>query len=120
QMHISVSTPNDGIDDMMRRLAATGLKVRISEIDIAAGNGGAAGTPPAFAALANQAVKYKYVVASYLRHVPPAQRGGITMWGLTDNTSWLYNNGAQYPLLYDNNFNRKPAYASFLAALRGQ
>lgn len=120
QMHISVSTPLAGIDDMMRKLAATGLKIRISELDITAGNGGTAGTPPGFAALANQAIMYKYVVGSYMRHVPAAQRAGITVWGLTDNTSWLYNNGAQYPLLYDQSYNRKPAYASFLQALKGQ
>jgi endo-1,4-beta-xylanase len=120
QMHITTNTPFAAIDDMMRKLAATGLKVRVSELDIAAGNGGAAGTPPTFAQLANQSVLYKYVVASYLRHVPPAQRAGITVWGLTDNTSWLYNNGAQYPLLYDINYNRKPAYSGFLSALRGE
>ena len=118
QMHISTTDSYSNIDQMMRKLASTGLKVRVSELDVKAGNGGAAGTPPGAAALASQAAMYKHVVSSYLKNVPAAQRGGITVWGVTDNTSWLYNNGAQYPLLYDKDYNRKPAYGSFLTALR--
>jgi endo-1,4-beta-xylanase len=120
QMHIGSNTPLSGIDQMMQKLAATGLKIRVSELDIRTGNGGAAGTPPNTTTLANQAVMYKYVASSYLRNIPASQRAGITVWGLTDNTSWLYNNGAEYPLLYDQNYNKKPCYTSFLQALKGQ
>lgn len=120
QMHIGTSTPLSGIETMMQKLGASGLKIRISELDVRVGNGGSAGTPPKSDALANQAVMIKYVVGSYLRNIPAAQRAGITVWGLTDNTSWLYNSGADYPLLYDQNYKKKPAYASFLQALRGQ
>ncbi|HYE54460.1 MAG TPA: endo-1,4-beta-xylanase, partial [Chitinophagaceae bacterium] len=118
QMHIFTTTPYAGIDDMMRKLAATGLLVRISELDVR--TGGTAPGEQSFEAKANQAVMYKYVIGSYLRHVPPAQRGGVTVWGLSDNYSWLYNNGVEHPLLYDQGYNRKPAYTSFLQALRGQ
>jgi endo-1,4-beta-xylanase len=120
QMHISTSTPLAGIDAMMQKLGATGLKIRVSELDVMAGNGGAAGIPPKADALAKQADMYKYVVSSYLKYIPAAQRGGITVWGLTDNTSWLYNGGAQYPLLYDAGYKWKPAYVSFLRGLRGK
>lgn len=118
QMHISVSTPYNGIDAMFQKLAATGLLVRVSELDIR--TGGTAGTPQTAESTAMQAVMYKYVVASYLRNVPQAQRGGITVWGLSDNYSWLYNNGAERPLLYDASYNRKLAYTSFLQALKGK
>lgn len=113
QMHIAWNTPQSGIDAMFRKLAATGLKIRISELDVTAGSL----TPQS---MANQAAMVKYVVQSYLTHVPKAQQAGITVWGVTDNTSWLYNNGTQYPLLYDNNYNRKPAYVAFLQALRSK
>jgi endo-1,4-beta-xylanase len=53
-----------------------------------------------------------------MTHIPPAQRGGITVWGVVDKFSWLYNNGAEYPLLYDNNYNKKPAYAAVLQGLK--
>ncbi|RYZ59636.1 MAG: hypothetical protein EOO14_08165, partial [Chitinophagaceae bacterium] len=105
QMHISTTDSYSNIDQMMRKLASTGLKVRVSELDVKAGNGGAAGTSPNAAALASQAAMYKHVVSSYLKNVPAAQRGGITVWGVTDNSSWLYNNGAQFPLLYDKDYN---------------
>ncbi|MGB8193192.1 MAG: endo-1,4-beta-xylanase [Chitinophagaceae bacterium] len=120
QMHISSNSSFAGIDQMMQKLAATGLKIRISELDVLSGNGGAAGVPPGPVALASQAAMYKYVVNSYLKYVPVAQRAGITVWGLTDNTSWLYKNGLEYPLLYDVNYGWKPAYVSFLKALKGK
>lgn len=118
QMHMSVSTPYNSIDQMFQKLAATGLLVRVSELDIKT-NATAAGAQTA-ESLAMQAVMYKYVVGSYLRNVPAAQRGGITVWGLSDNYSWLYNNNVEHPLLYDNNYNRKPAYTAFLQALKGK
>lgn len=118
QMHISVATPYSGIDQMFQKLAATGLLVRVSELDVKT-NATAAG-PQSAESLAQQAVMYKYVVSSYLRNVPEAQRGGITVWGLSDNYSWLYNNNVEHPLLYDNNYNRKPAYTAFLQALKGK
>lgn len=118
QMHISVNTPYSSIDAMMQKLAATGLLIRISELDVRTGS--TAAGAQSFESQATQAVMYKYVVGSYLRHVPPAQRHGITLWGLSDNYSWLYNNGVEHPLLYDEKYKRKPAYTSFLQALKGQ
>src|SRR5215207_7129523 len=59
QMHIATNTQLAGIDLMMQKLAATGLKIRISELDVRVGNGGTAGTPPSKAALTNQSVIYK-------------------------------------------------------------
>jgi endo-1,4-beta-xylanase len=117
QMHISISTPLAGIDNMFKKLAATGLLIRVSELDVKT-NATAAGEQT-FESQAQQAVMYKYVVGSYLRNIPEAQRGGITVWGLSDNYSWLYNNNLEHPLLYDKNYKRKPAYSAFLQALKG-
>jgi endo-1,4-beta-xylanase len=119
QMHIAWNTPHAGIDNMFKKLAATGLKVRISELDVKTVLGSAAGKPTA-QSLGYQASMMNYVVTSYLKHVPAAQRGGITVWGVTDNTSWLYNNGAEFPVLYNANYMKKPAYAGFLQALKAQ
>ena len=38
----------------------------------------------------------------------------IIVWGITDNTSWHSSN---YPLLFDNNYAKKPAYYGFMEAL---
>ncbi|HEY0678190.1 MAG TPA: endo-1,4-beta-xylanase [Chitinophagaceae bacterium] len=116
QMHISVTTPKSGIDQMFQKLAATGLLVRVSELDIR--TGATAAGPQSFESQATQAVMYKYVVNSYMLNVPEAQRSGITVWGLSDNHSWLYNNGIEHPLLYDATYKKKPAYTGFLQGLK--
>jgi endo-1,4-beta-xylanase len=63
---------------------------------------------------------YRYVANAYVKYIPKAQQAGITIWGVNDKNSWLYNNGTEFPLLYDDNFNKKPAYAGFLKGLKGQ
>jgi endo-1,4-beta-xylanase len=119
QMHISKNTSYAGIDAMMVKLGATGLKIRISELDVKIIMGSAAGKPtPELSGY--QAAIYKYVVSSYLKNIPKAQQAGITIWGVNDKNSWLYNSGTEFPLLYDNDYNKKPAYAGFLQGLKQQ
>jgi endo-1,4-beta-xylanase len=119
QMHIAWNTPYAGIDAMFQKLAVTGLKIKISELDVKTVQSSAAGAPtPQLNGY--QAAMVRYVVQSYLKNIPKAQQGGITLWGVTDKYSWLYNNGKEFPLLYDNNYNKKPSYSAFLQALKGQ
>jgi endo-1,4-beta-xylanase len=120
QMHLNWNTPYAGIEQMFKKLAATGLKIRISELDVRVnpGNLPSLKLTPEFASY--QADMYHFVVSSYLRHIPEAQRAGIAVWGVSDQNSWRYNNGTDFPLLYDNNFAKKPAYAGFLQALKRQ
>lgn len=117
QMHVTRSTSYAGIDRMFQKLAATGLKIRISELDVRTVLTSAAGGPTP-QLLAYQAAMLEYIVNSYMQHVPAAQRAGITVWGVVDKYSWLYNNGKEFPLLYDNEYNKKPAYGGFLKGLR--
>jgi endo-1,4-beta-xylanase len=119
QMHINYFTKHDGIDAMMQKLAGTGLKIRISELDVRVNpdlRGGYVFTPlESF----GQEEMYKYVIKSYLKYIPKAQQHGITVWGLTDNTSWLYNNGKDFPLLFNSNYSKKTAYGAATVALKG-
>jgi endo-1,4-beta-xylanase len=68
------------------------------------------------------AAKYKQVAESYIRHVPEAQRYGITVWGVGDGDSWLRNrlpyHTKDYPLLWDEGYNKKEAYNEFLIGLQ--
>lgn len=118
QMHVSWNTSYAGIDNMMKKLAATGLLIRISELDVKINPVPKTGFILTPTEAAYQADMYKYIVQSYLKTIPPAQQYGITIWGLTDNTSWLYNNGQDYPLLFNAAYAKKAAYAGVLQALR--
>jgi endo-1,4-beta-xylanase len=124
EMHINYNTPQAGIDAAFQALAATGLKVKISELDIRINPSGA----PGFATmpvdpnlLTAQANMYHYVVSSYIKNVPASQRFAITVWGIDDKHSW-YNTPTlvDFPLLWDSNFVKKPAYAGVLEALQGK
>ena len=61
---------------------------------------------------------YRYVAKTYFRLVPAAQRYGIMVWGVADTDSWLYNNGRDFPLLFDKDYNKKPAFLAFLQGLK--
>lgn len=124
QMHISISTPQSGIDNAFMKLAATGLKIRVSELDIRINPQNTAGFvsyPADPTLLAAQSAMYKYVVSSYLKYIPSAQRFGITVWGVDDPESWIITSQGHpdAPLLFDKNFAKKPAYSGFLQGLKG-
>ncbi|PTT01241.1 hypothetical protein DBR11_07890 [Pedobacter sp. HMWF019] len=122
QMHINIGTPKAGIDAAFKALAATGLKVRVSELDVRANPGENSSFVLTPFTSADQAVMYKYVVWSYLQNVPPAQRAGITVWGVDDPSSWIVTSlkKVDQPDLFDKNFGKKQAYVGFKQGLQGK
>ena len=99
QMHLDMATQDlrNKIVASLTDLVATGRMVRISELDIKCTDQTA------------QADLYKFIFQKYLEVVPPAQRGGITVWGINDKDSWVGESNA--PLLYrGSTYTRKPAY----------
>ena len=120
QMHININTPNSGIDDMFTQLAATGLKVYVSELDIRINPGNTAGFTPTSALLDQQAQKYKYVAQSYKSKVPVAQRYGMAVWNVTDADSWIVTslNQVDNPCLFDAGFSKKPAFNHYRDGLK--
>ncbi|HEX7847082.1 MAG TPA: endo-1,4-beta-xylanase, partial [Chitinophagaceae bacterium] len=120
QMHININTPDISIDNMFSQLAATGLKVHVSELDIRINPGNAAGFTPTSNLLDQQAQKYRYVAQSYRNNVPAAQRYGITVWNVTDADSWIVQslNQTDFPCLFDAGYNKKPAFNQFRDGLK--
>ncbi|WP_316771392.1 endo-1,4-beta-xylanase [Pedobacter frigiditerrae] len=122
QMHCNINTSYNSIDQMFIKLAATGLKVRISELDVRLNPSEKVGDVGASMALQNlQAAMYKYVIQSYIKHVPTAQRGGVLVWGVSDSDSWISTSLGKNdaPLLFDKNYVKKPAFAGILQGLKG-
>lgn len=120
QMHIDTEKPNlDDIRESFAKAVARGIKVRISELDIAVNQSEQyQQLTPEVAQLQRQ--RYRDVTRIYLQTVPAAQRGGITLWGLTDSDSWIpgFKERADWPLLFDADFQPKPALKGFAEGLR--
>ncbi|MFZ6656934.1 endo-1,4-beta-xylanase [Undibacterium sp. TJN19] len=122
QMHVSSDGPGIAqIRKSFKAVADRGLKVRISELDVAMNQQRQFSTfTPAVAA--QQKARYKAIITAYLEAVPPAQRGGITFWGLLDGDSWI---GKRYqrpdwPLLFADDYSAKPALSGVAEALTGK
>jgi endo-1,4-beta-xylanase len=120
QMHINLGPDYGGIQNMFKKLAATGLKIRISELDVRVNQNNTTNFTPSSQVLAYEAAMYQFVLESYFRFVPAAQRYDVTIWGVADPDSWYVTtqSRAEFPLLFDANYAKKPAYGAFLKALK--
>jgi len=143
QGHYNLNTPTPAkIDETIGMFAALGLKVMITELDVqvnriataaitgavdaptagaakgpgqAAGGGrGARPPPPPLSEAQQQALSKRYgeIFGVLLKHRAAITR--VTFWGLRDADSWRRNSS---PLLFDDNYGRKPAYDGVLHAL---
>ncbi len=105
QMHYSNGDPSIAqISNAVSQIASLGLKLRVSELDIGAGT--------SESALMQQKARYKEIMQLMLQYAD--QTEAVQVWGLTDNMSWRTG---QYPLLFDNNRNPKPAFYGVLEAV---
>jgi endo-1,4-beta-xylanase len=121
QMHISVSTNDNGILNAITESAATGLKVHITELDVNFTNFIKNPNLVLTDALREQQKqKFKTVAKFYKQLVPKAQQFGITNWNIGDADSWLRKviQKNEYPLLFDENYAKKPAYFGYLEGLK--
>ena len=114
QMHLfAVEYPKpEDIAANVRRLAALGLKVAISEMDVRIKE-----LPlPMPERLEMQRRIYHDVIAACIQ-----EKGfmGTTFWGFTDAHSWINEMGEEpdHPLLFDENSRPKPAYWGVMDAL---
>jgi endo-1,4-beta-xylanase len=120
QMHISINTPNAGIENAIRQCAATGLKIHISELDVKVNPSRQSPFTLTDDLARQQADKVRFVVQTYRRLVPPAQQWGITQWNVGDADSWIpkWEKADDFPTLFDTQYGKKKAYFAFLEALK--
>src|SRR3712207_6868682 len=102
-----------GIEENIARLAALGLEVHITEMDVRV----PAGRTDA-ATLNRQAEIYRRVADACLRQ---PKCTAFQTWGFTDKYTWIpeFTKGASgSPLPFDANYQKKPAYGALLEAFR--
>jgi len=136
QGHWSIAgLPFDDIEKSIEEFAALGLKVHFTEVDItmlpnpwdlkgAEVSQNFPGSPfmnpyPDTLPVAKQeeqAVAYERLFNLLLKHRDKVER--VTFWGIGDGNSWLngwpIKDRTNYPLLFDRNFEPKPAYNSVM------
>ena len=119
QMHIDIYTDTSGIAAGLQKLAATGLMVHVSELDISINTNSTPNFLFTSALQLQQAALYQFVAEAYRVHVPPAQRYGITTWEFSDADSWIpaFYNRKDWPLPFDSVYKKKAAYFGLLKGL---
>ncbi|MBV9929294.1 MAG: endo-1,4-beta-xylanase [Acidobacteria bacterium] len=103
------------IEQNLARLAALGVQIHITELDVGLPSG--AGQPDA-AALKRQAEIYRRIADACLRQ---PKCTAFQTWGFTDKYTWIpgYTKGAKgAPLPFDAAYKKKPAYDALLEAFR--
>ncbi len=112
QSHLILGQVPDSMESNLQRFVDLGLKVRITELDIRIN------TPADSNELQQQANDYQRVVELCAELVDCS---GVTVWGLRDGDSWVPGTfpGTGAPLLFNDDYSKKPAYTSTLNALGG-
>jgi endo-1,4-beta-xylanase len=110
QSHLIVGQVPSDMQGNLQRFAALGVDVQITELDVRMP------TPATTANLQQQAKDYSTVVSDCLA---VSRCTDITTWGIGDADSWIPGTfpGQGAALLFDNNYNPKPAYYSVLQTL---
>lgn len=125
QSHISLNSPDiSTIQTHLQKVVdiRPKIKVKITELDVRMNNEGGIPLTYLTSERADEQKQYYYdIVKTYLETVPEDQRGGITIWGVIDEDSWLQNwpePTTEWPLLFFNDFTAKPALQGFANALK--
>lgn len=117
QTHLSVDTRPRAVTEAVRELAALGLPIHISEMDVK--------LKPAPLAdpserLQRQARLYGEAAEAFTA-LPERQRFAFTVWGLRDRDHWLRRGGKlEGPTMFDNAGAPKPAFGAVASAFPGQ
>lgn len=133
QMHIYMDYPSIAtISAAFKQVVDRNLKVKITELDIPINNpysgaytSGDVKTTYTLALGLAQKKRYCEVVKAYMDTVPARLRGGVTVWGVDDPSSWLMqqlfnNRHDDWPLLFDAQYRDKPALRGVADGLTGK
>lgn len=111
QAHLILGQVPGNMLQNLQRFASLGLEIWVTELDIRIPR------PVSQQNLVQQANDYRQVV----QICQTANCAGLTVWGLHDGQSWVDNTFPEFdsPLLWDDNFQPKPAFDAVLDQLGG-
>ena len=111
QLHTSLRIPIPELQKSIQAVVRTGLLLHLSELDVSVRSKKGEPLLTAAASATQQAAIYRQIFTIY-QTVPARQRFGITLWGIGDQDSYrnAKNADADAPLLFDHNYQPKPAY----------
>ena len=115
QSHITMDYPSiSSYETALRKFASLGLEINVTELDMH-------NTQNTATAFEKQAVRYadlfKVLVKLKKEGIPITN---VTFWGISDWDTWLtaHNKVTSYPLLFDVDFNPKPAFYQILDVVK--
>ena len=110
QSHVNIEyPPMEQYRETIKKFAAAGYDVEITELDIATNINGNGPAPDA-AMAAKQAQIYKELFQIYIDCKDDIS--SVTLWGINDQHSWR---GSQEPLIYDRDYNEKDSYWNIIS-----
>jgi len=124
QMHTQIGIPAiSQIKQTLEECAKTGLLIHISELDITVnGMVDSPGYLTSFEKDMKEAQKIRtYEIVKIFNGLPENQKFAITTWGVSDKSTWLrtfFHKKKEWPLLFDDNFERKECYYGFYDAIK--
>ena len=126
QAHINVSATFETMDQALTEIAALGLPIHITELDVNSATSGQRGVGADISANASAtqgglvsdadkklAEAYAGIFRAFLKHSDSLKV--VTFWGANDANSWRANGK---PLLFDGNSQSKPAFGAVIAEAR--
>lgn len=120
QMHLALDEADSAtIARNVAKAVKKGYLIHFSELDISNDNqeSRTAYTDSFAVALSN---KYR-MIASIYKSIPAEQQFGITFWNVHDGKTWLksyFKHLYEWPLLFDEKYQRKAAYYGFVNELK--
>lgn len=114
QLHISIQHPLDAdLATALAEVQQSGLLLHFSEVDVSLNPLSHYPFTATPALLQRQADRLNWLFHLY-QQLPPAQQYGITFWGVCDRYTWIrsYFHRDDYPLLFDSDYQPKPAYCT--------
>ncbi|CAN5146195.1 hypothetical protein BH09BAC2_BH09BAC2_16750 [soil metagenome] len=122
QMHLTIKNDLAGVQTALKKLAATGLRIRISEMDVRINPDNKEHFVPTEKLLLQQRDIYRAVIGAYYKFVPAKQRYGITVWDFSDKYTWIkISQGKEDgPAIMDAEYRLKPAFFGLLSGLKNK